>query len=397
MADRPAPVAAWSPSFPLRIALMFAAIFFMTGVSTPFLPVWLKSHGLTVAEIGLLTMIPQLIRSFSAPFVAFAADRRLAHRELVIVLTAVGLSAWLLLPRTSGFALALLAMSLVALSNTAAPLVETIAMTGVRKNGHDYGRMRLWGSAAFVAANLIGGWLASNYGTPAIIVLLTLGSGLAFAVSFFLPPTEATDTAAVRKPLSFADARALLHIPQMQMVLFSAGAVQGAHGMFYAYGTLHWQALGLQPSWFGSLWAIGLITEIALFFWSKAAFRSIGAIELMIVGPALSVFRWFIMAFDPPLAILVPLQILHGLTFGASHLGAMLVLTRIAPVDRAATAQALYALVSTVGIVTATAVSARLYPAVGGMTYLAMAGMAALSLAAAVSVYQRLQFARETA
>ena len=95
------------------------------------------------------------------------------------------------------------------------------------------------------------------------------------------------------------------------------------------------------------------------------------------------------MAFDPGLWVLVPLQICHGLTFGASHLGAMHVLTKIAPVDRAATAQALYALVSTLGIVTATAISARMYPLSGGHTYFVMAVMAAISLAAAIIVRQR--------
>lgn len=383
------------PPFPARIAMMFAAMFFVTGVATPFLPVWLKARGLTVGEIGLLSIVPQLIRSLCAPLVGFEADRRVAHRELVIGLTAVGLAAWLVLSLTAGFALALVAMVLVALSNTAAPLVEAIAMAGVRVRGHDYGRMRLWGSAAFVAANLLAGWLASRFGDGALIALMVAGAATTFAVSFLLPRTDPLDAAGFRTPLTFADARAVLHIPHMQLVLLSAGAVQGAHGMFYAYGTLHWQALGLQPSWFGALWAIGLITEIALFFWSKDAIRSVGAIELMIFGAALSVFRWVVMAFDPPLAVLVPLQILHGLTFGASHLGAMHMLTKIAPVNRAATAQALYALVATLGIVTATALSARLYPVTGGHTYFAMAVMAVISLVAALAVRRQVQVSSE--
>ena len=369
---------------------MFAAMFFITGISTPFLPVWLASRGLTVGEIGVLSIVPQLIRSICAPFVGFEADRRLAHRDLVIVLMCVGCAAWLLLSQTVGFAFALAAMVMVALSNTAAPLVETIAMAGVRVHGHDYGRMRLWGSAAFVFANLLAGWAANRFGNDALIVLLVSGAAVACAVSFLMPRPESPDSLGVRKPLTFADARALLHIPQMRMVLLSAGAVQGAHGMFYAYGTLHWQSQGYNPAWFGILWAIGLITEIALFFWAKDALRMFGAAELMVFGAGLSVFRWILMAFDPPLALLVPLQVLHGLTFGASHLGAMHVLTKITPVDRAATAQALYALVATLGVVTATAVSARLYPLAGGQTYWAMAIMATVSLLAALSVRRHL-------
>ena len=389
-------LAGWPP-FPVRIALMFASMFFITGISTPFLPVWFASCGFTVAEIGLLSTLPQLVRSFVAPAIGFEADRRHAHRDLVVVLTTVGMAAWLLLSQTSGFALAFAAMLMVALSNTAAPLVETIAMAGVRTHGHDYGRMRLWGSAAFVAANLLAGTFATRFGPSAIIAMLVTGSALACTVSLFMPRMRQPDAQTPRKPLTIADARALLHIPQMALVLLAAGAVQGAHGMFYAYGTLHWQTQGYNPSWFGALWAVGLITEIALFWWSTAAVRRFGATELMIFGAGLSVLRWVMMAFDPPLLVLVPLQICHGLTFGASHLGAMHVLTKIAPTDRAATAQALYALVSTLGSVTATAVAARLYPLAGGATYLAMALMAAISLAAAMRVRSRIAAAISTA
>lgn len=389
MHDTPPPVLMRWLSAPARIAMMFAAMFFVTGVATPFLPVWLRDHGLTVGEIGLLSIIPQLVRSVVAPLVGFAADRHLAHRELAIFLTAIGAAAFVVLSHTAGFTWALLAMIVVALSNTAAPLVETIAMSSVRLHGHDYGRMRLWGSAAFVAANLAAGWAASRFGTSALIALMTVGAATSCAVSCLLPRTAAPGNPGIGKPLTFADARLLLHIPQLGLVLVSAGAVQGAHGMFYAYGTLHWQTLGLQPSWFGALWAIGLITEIALFFWSKDAVRAFGAVRLMIGGAALSVLRWLLMACDPPLAVLVPLQILHGLTFGASHLGAMHVLAKLTPIDRAATAQALYALVATLGIVMATAISARVYPLAGGLTYLAMALMATVSLAAALVVHQR--------
>ncbi len=378
----------WKPQLvvPVRIAMMFAAMFFVTGVTTPFMPVWLSAQGLTVGEIGVLTIVPQLLRSATAPFVGFEADRRLAHRELTMMLTGLGLSAFVLLSQTTGFAMALLGMVLVAVSNTAAPLVETIAMASVRRDGHDYGRMRLWGSAAFVTANLGAGWLASRRGTDVLIVVLAVGAAVSCAVSCLLPRSVASAGGMVLKSLTYADARTLLRDPQLRLVLLSAGAVQGAHGMFYAYGTLHWQKQGFEPSWFGALWAIGLLTEIALFFWSKDAVRRVGAVELMMIGPALAVFRWVMMAFDPPLSVLVPLQVLHGLTFGASHLGAMHVITRLAPIDRAATAQALYALVATLGIVTATAISAQLYPVAGGMTYLAMAVMAAIGLGAAMAV-----------
>ena len=91
------------------------------------------------------------------------------------------------------------------------------------------------------------------------------------------------------------------------------------------------------------------------------------------------------MAFDPPLAVLLPLQALHGLTYGATHLGAVHVMSRIVPPEQAGTAQALYASV-TAGIAMglATLLAGALFPQVGGLAYLAMSGLSLLGVAAAL-------------
>ncbi len=49
------------------------------------------------------------------------------------------------------------------------------------------------------------------------------------------------------------------------------------------------------------------------------------------MGGAAAVVRWLVMGFDPPLAWLMPLQILHGLTFGATHIGAIHFMGRAVP------------------------------------------------------------------
>jgi MFS transporter, PPP family, 3-phenylpropionic acid transporter len=219
---------------------------------------------------------------------------------------------------------------------------------------------------------------------------MTAGAAACVGAALLLPVPSATDIAALaRRPLSWSDARNLLRVPQMPMLLLAAGAVQGAHGMFYAYGTLHWQAQGIDARWLGLLWALGLITEIALFWWSTRVIRALGAIGLFIVGAGVSVFRWVLMGFDPPLAVLLPLQVLHGITFGASHLGVMHAMAAITPSDRTATTQALYSVVSVVGIIFATAVASRAYPSLGGRVYLVMAAMALVGLLAAALIQRQ--------
>jgi MFS transporter, PPP family, 3-phenylpropionic acid transporter len=82
------------------------------------------------------------------------------------------------------------------------------------------------------------------------------------------------------------------------------------------------------------------------------------------------------MGFDPPLALLVPLQTLHGLTYGAAHLGAIHFMARAVPSTHAGTAQSLYALVAGgLGAALATQASGAAYLAYGGRAYWLMAGL----------------------
>ena len=91
------------------------------------------------------------------------------------------------------------------------------------------------------------------------------------------------------------------------------------------------------------------------------------------------------MGFDPPFAWLVPLQVLHGFTFGAAHVGAIHFMAQSVPESQTGTSQALYASV-TGGIAMGAAMlaSGQLYGAYGGQAYWAMAIIAAIGFVAAV-------------
>ncbi len=111
--------------------------------------------------------------------------------------------------------------------------------------------------------------------------------------------------------------------------------------------------------------------------------RALGPILLIAAGALAGVLRWTVMAFDPPLAALVGLQALHGLTFGASHLGAVHYIAATVPQHLAGTAQALYASVTSgIAMGAATLLAGELYASVAGGAYLAMSAMSLLGLAA---------------
>ncbi len=371
--------------FAIRIGLFFGALFVVLGAQVPYLPVWLDWRGLTPAEIGIVSATPLILRLVATPTVAFLADRGGHHRAYVIMLSWIGLAALLLLSWSQGFALILVVATFAALClSTLMPLTETLAMSGVRRAGLDYGRMRLWGSLTFIATSFIGGHLVDRLGPAAGLWLVIAGAVMTVVAAHLLPRSgvdrsEASEKSAAR--IDLRDVRQLVTAPVMIAFLFAAGGVQSAHAVFYTFGAVHWRAQGISTTWVGALWSIGVIVEIVLFMVSGRLVARVGAVRLLTIGAVAAVVRWLAMAFDPALPMLIPLQVLHGLTYGAAHIGAMHVLARVVPERQAGTAQALYATVTAgIGIGGAMLLAGPLYAIWGGKTYLLMVVLAAVGL-----------------
>jgi MFS transporter, PPP family, 3-phenylpropionic acid transporter len=379
---RPAAAERKGGRFALRVSLLFAAIFLMVGITLPYLPLWLDWVGLNAREIAIVTAAPLLARTLAAPAIAYAADCAGAHRRLLIALAWASFAALIALAEARRFA-AILPLSLIfSLAWTGVlPLTETIAMRGV-KAGLDYGHMRLWGSLSFIGASLFGGWALAGLGPGYVLWLVSAAAVLSAAAAHALPRCAPRESGAGRLgPL--ADVVPLIFARDFLLFLVAAGSVQGAHAVLYAFSTLHWRALGLSTTRAGALWAISIVSEVALFTCARRVVRHIGAARLIVLGAAAAVIRWAAMGFDPPFLLLLALQALHGLTFAATHLGAMHFIARTVSDARAATAQALYA-AATSGIFMAVAIlsAGPLYAAYAGRAYWAMAAMAAVGLAA---------------
>ena len=270
------------------------------------------------------------------------------------------------------------------------PLTETVAVSGVRHAGLDYGRMRLWGSLTFVAASFAGGFAIAHWGSGAGIWLVAIGCALTVIAAHLLPREVLTgdDPEPSRAPWWKAEEpRMLLRQPAFVAFLLASGGVQAAHATFLTFGTLIWQMQGLSGGWIGALWAIGVFAEVALFAVSGGLVRTFGPVALLAAGAAASILRWVVMGFDPGLGILVPLQILHGVTYGASHIGAIAFISKAVPPRAAGSAQALYATVAAgLAMGLATLVAGWLYARHGGASYFAMTIIAAFALAAAVQL-----------
>ena len=377
-----------------RISHFYWAIFLIVGLQMPFLPLWLDARGLSLTEISVAGALPLFVRLLATPFVAYLADRSGDHRRMVIILAWSGLACTVLLSQSHHLWPILLFSTLMTLATSSImPLTETLAMRAVRGHGLDYGRMRLWGSISFIVATLVGGAAIQHWGGTSVIWLIVVAVAWTALAAHSLPPPDhgASSAGSSRPRVSRTDVAALVSSPLFLLFLAACGLTQASHAVFYIYSVLHWRGLGLSATWTGVLWAIAVIAEILLFARSGAVLKILSPLGLIALGACAAIVRWIAMAFDPPFAALIGLQILHALTFGATHIGTVHFIAQNIPPERAGTAQALQASV-TAGIAMggATLLAGQLYGPFGAKAYLAMAVLGALGLLAASMAQRRL-------
>lgn len=380
-------------AFALPVALFYGALFVVYGMYVPFMPVWLDWRGLTAGEISTVIAAPLFVRVLVTPAVAVAADRSGIHRRYLIGLAWAALAFVLVLTVSRSFLAILIFAVLLMISNsTIMPLIDTIAVQGTRLRGLDYGRLRLWGSLSFVAASFAGGIAITEFGGGAGIWLIAIGCALTLIAAYLVPNVDGGPASSANNPQpiwKITEPRELLAQREFRLFLVAAGLAQAAHAAFFTFGTLLWQKQGLSAAWCGTLWAIGVFAEVLLFTFSGRVAAKFGAARLIAIGGAASILRWLLLASEPSLLMLVPLQLLHGVTYGASHIGAMHFIHDAVPRDRAASAQALYATVSAgVAMGVATLIAGYVYAQAGPLSYVAMAVIAAVSLGAALRLIQ---------
>lgn len=354
------------------------------GVYVPFFSAWLAARGFSVTEIGNVLAAGMLLRIVFVPLAGIVADARNDRRGAMLVLYGLMLAAYAALNWLESFAALATAVIVASIAGgSVSPLLESVSVRLADRFGFDYGRVRLWGSAMFVAGNVLSGIAVSLFGLWIVAPWLTVVLILNVASVYILPRPRGERPGrdlGFRLRATFAEARELLAMPVFLVFLAAAGLVQGSHSYLYNFAGLHWRELGYSGALIGLLVPIGILGEIALFAASVRVMRLVSPPLLLAMGAAGGMVRWTILAFDPPLAFLFLAQCLHGASFAMSHLGAMYFVLRAVPPRLAATGQSLYA-VSSGGLFMGLGAYAcgPLYAQFGGFTALLMTAMCAAS------------------
>ncbi len=382
-----------------RLALFYAAVFLVVGVLMPFWPLWLnETRGMSAEEIGLLLGAGLWMKVLANPFFAHFADRRPEKRRLLATLALGALAGFSLFHWAQGF-WQLLGVTLITFSMFTAlmPLGENLTMITSYAHKLDYGRIRLWGSLTFVLASAGGGMVLVELPVTAVLWLVLGGVALTFFAALQLPDPETTgiggESQAPEAPL-----RRILREPLFLIFLAAAGLIQASHSAYYGLATLFWREAGFADDVIGGLWATGVMAEVLLFAFSGAIMARVTPTTLLVIAAAAGVLRWCVIGATTNPFVLFPIQTLHALTFGATHLAAMHFIARATPPGCSATAQGLYSSTAMGGLLgLGVILSGRIFEATGGGAFLVMAGLSLAGGACAWLLRRRWRSAALTA
>lgn len=322
------------------VMVAYFLLFLGGGVWMPYFPLYLSHLGYSGWKIGVIFGMQPALRWLSALAWAYAADRwRVRHRLLVSAAFSGALCFIPLLFVRSFAAMALVTGMIAVLHAPLIPMTDSAVLDHLAALGGDYGRLRLWGSVAFVLGAVVSGPVVHS-SSPAVVPALLLVPVFPMVLALAGLPHEQ-----VGHGERFHAPWALLS-PPLTAFLATAFLIQLSCGAFAGFFAVHCAALGFSDAIPGLTWGLAVSTEVALLYWGRRILQWIAPAQLIVIALIITVIRWLLTAVVRHAVLVVGLQLGHAFTFSAFHLAALLLLSRLVPPQSSTGGQTLYGLVA---------------------------------------------------
>ena len=330
------------------------ALFVPFGVVAPYLQKLLALRGFREDQIGVVLGSLELMAVLAPPLWGLLSDWSGRPRLVLTGCVCGMIPTFMLFGAVTGTVAGVVVALLFGLFyRPLPPLTDGIAFRFINANGGDYGKVRIGASVGFIAALLflekagIGG---SRDGRVILRAMLAAG-GLQLASVLLIP--SVSEPAGPRRASGTDGAgphSALRGLCTRRFLCFMLCAFLGRLTMmsYYGFFTLYLADVhGVEKA--GFIWLIGPLCEIPLIFFSGRIMDRIGVRNLFALGILGCAARFIGFGIAPGLWMVIPLQTLHALTFGAYHCSSVTYVSRSVPQSLQSTAQTLFSAVTVGG------------------------------------------------
>jgi len=363
-------------SFRFIIGSQYFLYFGIMGIFLPYFNLYCFHLDFTGFQIGLLSALRTVAIVLFPLFWGALADRFQIRKPIYILCNFVSAGIWTCYLYTTDFWLMLIIT--VCYGIFYAPIIsflEAFTMDVLGKEKKSYGRLRAWGSIAFIVIVIVLGRIIDLFSIEIIIAVILAGSLLQALISVRIP-----DVVISSKKESFTPKAKVLLKRRVTVFLFCAFLMLVSHGTYYGFFSIHLDSLGYGKTFIGITWALASIAEIFVMIKSDKIFKRFSLENVLVFSFMMATLRWLMLFFvKSPVLILIS-QVFHAITYGAFHIASILYIDLLTPdkaktLGQAANNAVTYGLGMTVGFL----FNGYLYETVGSFNLFIISSLIALS------------------
>ncbi len=309
-----------SPSVFPRLSLHYFLYFSVLGALLPYIGLYFQSLGLSAIEIGQLLAILLATKVIAPNLWGWLADRSGLSMRWVRLATGLALFFGLgLLWFDSFWGLFLTLLFFSFFWHASLPQFESYTFGCLGDEKHRYGKIRLWGSIGFIASVLLIGWQIEHFSIAWLPFDLLLLLAVVWLSTFLLKDKKRTHLPHLSDGFML-----IVQQPAVLSLLVVSFLMQLSHGVYYAFFTIHLSGLGYGKTTIAWLWALGVIAEVAVFYWMSLIFKTYSIRFLILLSLFLTIIRWGMNAYLADyLGWMLLAQLLHAASFGLFHAAAI--------------------------------------------------------------------------
>nr|WP_209716946.1 MFS transporter [Duganella sp. 1411] len=331
------------PAQALGFALFLFCYYAHAGTWSTYATLFFANKGMSVAQIGVLMSMIQVLRIVGPNVWGYVADH---YDRRVLVLRLAGFAALAAFSGFlfgAGFAHFMLAMILLNLFTSGqAPICEALMLSEMRGDLTFYGRIRMWGSIGFIVAVTLASYALEHYGIATLPWVAAALLVLTIAAAFRLRDVPRREHKEAPLPLM-----TLLRRREVLAFFTSTALMVAAHTSLYTFYSLYLERHGYSKTVIGAMWSLGVTAEVLLFYFQSSLLKRWGAMRMMYLALGVAVARFVMIGAGSDLLwLLIVAQLLHAATFALHHSSSVMTLQRWFSGPLQARGQALYMSIS---------------------------------------------------
>lgn len=331
----------------IQVGLLYWWFFAGMAAFGPFLSIYYKQIGLSDSQIGLLSAVIPLATAILAPVMGMLADRWNAHR-LILRLALIGSAVVVtLMIRASSFEHFLPLIILLAL--VFAPitsLIDSFAVTISQRTRTAFGRMRVNGSIAFMIMAFVLGRIMGN-SVQSYFLLIYAACLLMCCVSTIgLSPMQGPASQRFNQ-----NSASMLRQPALLILLLTGFLSAIGSSIIFNFQGLFVKHLGGSTALVGAASSVAALSEMPMMFLGGWMVLRLGGRRMVALSLVMYILRALSLSLMPSADWIVPVQILHGFSFGIFMMASVNLVYELAGAELAATAQGLLASAVSFGVI----------------------------------------------